>query len=310
MGLCDSGGGNTPNPPDYAKLFQQGIDVYLKNNPRLLDAEQQARQQYDPQRIQDQQTLQDQFGANMYKQQLDALNTLDPNYQATRELLRTNVTNDLAKGTSLTPEQETQFTNQFRGAQAARGNSLGNASALAETYGKTQLGQQMYQQRLGNVGSFLAGATPEQQLLAVQGVSPDRTMSYVNPGAGAAGVNFGSQNYQNLLASQQLQQQNNPWMQALGIAGQAAGAYFGAASDVRLKEDITELGTAKSGIPLIRFRYIGSKIWNIGARAQDVEKVRPDAVRKDASGFLRVIYSMLPDVPYFALEGENVWLNA
>lgn len=302
--------GNTPNPPDYGKLYQSGIDVYLKNLPNLIGSEQQYRHDLDPQRIQDQQNLQDQFGSNMYKQELDALNQLDPNYQATRELLRTNVTNDLSKGTSLTPEQERQFTNQFRGAQAARGNSLGNGAALAETYGKTQLGQQMYQQRLGNVGNFLAGATPEQQLLAVQGVSPDRTMSYVNPGAGAAGVNFGSQNYQNLLASQQLQQQNNPWMQALGIAGQAAGAYFGATSDVRLKEDITELGTTKSGIPLIRFRFIGSPKVYIGARAQDVDRVRPDAVRKDASGFLKVIYSLIPDVPYFAVEGENIWLHA
>jgi len=99
-------------------------------------------------------------------------------------------------------------------------------------------------------------------------------------------------------------------MQALGIAGQAAGAYFGATSDVRLKEDITELGTSKSGIPLIRFRFIGNPKVYVGARAQDVEKVRPDAVRKDASGFLKVIYSLIPDVPYFALEGENVWLHA
>lgn len=303
-------GGDTPNPPDYAKLYQSGIDVYLKNLPRLLESEQQYRTDLDPQRIQSQQDLQDQFGANMYKQQLDALHQLDPESAAIRSQLGGIIQSDLDSGYELPKDYATQIETSVRGAQAARGNILGNSASLVESSVKGRAAQELRQQHIQNAGNFLSSPTPEQQLLAVQGVAPDRTMSYVNPGAGAAGVNFGSQNYQNLLASQQLQQQNNPWMQALGIASQVAGAYFGAASDVRLKEDITELGTAKNGIPIIRFRYIGSPIVNIGARAQDVEKVRPDAVRKDASGFLRVIYSLIPDVPYFALEGENVWLSA
>ena len=126
------------------------------------------------------------------------------------------------------------------------------------------------------------------QLLAVQSVQPDRSMAYASPSAGSAGVNFGLQNYQNQLAGQQLQQQNNPWASALGgaasgaAAGSAAGpwgaviggvaggalGYFG--SDERLKEDVREIATTASQIPLIVFRYIGSKVLHVGARAQDV----------------------------------------
>jgi hypothetical protein len=161
-----------------------------------------------------------------------------------------------------------------------------------------------------------------QQLLAVQGVQPDRSMAYVNPGAGTAGANFGLSNYQNLLAGQQLQQNNNPWTQAAGGAatGAAAGSALGpwgavvgglvggAAgyySDTRLKEDVHEIAKTKSGIPLIRFRFIGSKIMRIGVRAQDVQKIRPDAVKED-SGYLKVDYGKI-DAPYFELGGENVW---
>jgi hypothetical protein len=294
---------DTPNPPDYGKLYQTGIDVYLKNLPRMLETEQQYRTDLDPQRIQSQQALQDQFGANMYKQQLDALHQLDPESAAIRSQLGGIVQSDLASGYELPKDYATQLETSVRGAQAARGNILGNSASLVESSVKGKAMQDLRQQHIQNAGNFLSSPTPEQQLLAVQGVSPDRTMSYVNPGAGTAGVNFGSQNYQNLLASQQLQQQNNPWMQALGIAGQVAGAYF---SDVRLKEDITELGKSKSGIPLIRFRFIGSPKVYIGARAQDVQKIKPEAVRADDTGHLRVNYSMI-DVPYFALEGENVW---
>src|ERR1041384_1139318 len=264
---------SVPAPPDYAKLFKEGIDAYVANFPKVVDAEQQYRHDLDPQRIQDQQTLQSLFGPTQYKQQLEALNTLDPGYQSTREALRTNVTNDLALGTQLTPAQERLFETQFRGAQVARGNTLGTSAGLAETIGKANLGQQMYQERLGNVGNYLAGATPEQQLLAVQGVTPDRSLAYVNPSAGSAAANFGLSNYSNLLAQYQLAgggSSSSPWSRAIrgagigasqgsiggpwGAVGGAAGGFFdglfngpiyqaqtGSYSDERLKTDIREI---------------------------------------------------------------------
>src|SRR4051812_38675479 len=80
------GGGNnsTPAPPDYAKLYQTGLDVYLRNLPRMIDTEEEYRHTTDPQRLADQQALQDQYGPTMYRQQLDALNALDPEGRALR----------------------------------------------------------------------------------------------------------------------------------------------------------------------------------------------------------------------------------
>lgn len=317
------GGGNSDPPaaPDYAKLYQQGVDVYLRNLPRLLQTEADTRATTDPERIQQQQALQAQFGSTQYQQQLDALKQLDPESAAIRADLGKRVQSDLALGTSLSPEYARELEQSVRGAQAARGNSLGAGAIAVESLVKGRAGQEMYQQRLNNAGSFLSGPTPEQQLLTVQGVQPDRSMAYASPGAGTAGANFGLQNYQNLLAGQQLQQNNNPWLRAAGgaatgaAAGSAAGPYGALAgavigggvsyfSDCRLKHDIREIAKTKSGIPLIRFKFLGSPRTFIGARAQDVQKVRPDAVIVDKTGYLKVDYGKLADVPYFEL-GRN-----
>jgi len=317
-----------PTAPDLGKSEQQGIDILLKNLPQLLNSEEAYRQTVDPQRIADQQALQKQFGASQYQQQLDALHQLDPESAKIRADLAKHVQDDLALGYDIPPELARQAEQNLRGAQTARGNAYGTGPALAETFVKTKLGADLYQQRLQNEGSFLSGPTPEQQLLAVQGVQPDRSMAYVNPSAGTAGANFALANYQNLLAANQLQQNNNPWTKALGGAasGAAAGSSFGPygaliggvaggalgyfGSDERLKTDVREIAKTKSGIPLIRFKFLGSNRMYIGTSAQAVQKVKPDAVKEDERGYLMVNYGKL-GLPYFELKEEgNVWRHA
>ncbi|MBI1418420.1 MAG: hypothetical protein GC146_14475 [Limimaricola sp.] len=63
-------------------------------------------------------------------------------------------------------------------------------------------------------------------------------------------------------------------------------------SDERLKTDIRRIGTAHNGLPLYRFRYIGRTTEYEGVMAQDVLKVRPDAVAK-RFGFYAVNYAKL-----------------
>jgi hypothetical protein len=319
---------STPAAPDLGKLEQQGIDVLFKNLPQLLNTEEAYRQTVDPQRIADQQALQDQFGKTQYQQQLDALHQLDPESAKVRADLAKHVQDDLASGYDLGPEYSRQIEQSVRGAQAARGNIYGSGPASVEAAVKGKAALDMYQQRLQNAGNFLSSPTPEQQLLAVQSVSPDRGMAYVNPSAGALGASFGLQNYQNMLAQQQLQQSSNPWTKALGgaaagasagsaagpygalIGGVAGGAlgYFG--SDERLKTDVHEIAKTKGGIPLIRFKFLGSNRMYIGTSAQAVKKVRPDAVREGEHGYLMVNYGKL-GLPYFELKEEgNVWQHA
>lgn len=64
-------------------------------------------------------------------------------------------------------------------------------------------------------------------------------------------------------------------------------------SDTRLKTDILRVGTAANGLPLYRFRYIGSDAVLEGVMAQDVLRHRPEAVVRMPGGFLGVDYGML-----------------
>ncbi len=65
------------------------------------------------------------------------------------------------------------------------------------------------------------------------------------------------------------------------------------ASDIRLKTDITRVGTAANGLPLYHFRYHGLPAVYEGVMAQDVLARFPDAVVVRPGGVLAVKYDML-----------------
>jgi polysaccharide export outer membrane protein len=64
-------------------------------------------------------------------------------------------------------------------------------------------------------------------------------------------------------------------------------------SDIRLKRDISKLGELDNGLWLYRFRYLWSDTYYVGVMAQEVERVVPEAVVRDADGYLRVNYDRL-----------------
>lgn len=64
-------------------------------------------------------------------------------------------------------------------------------------------------------------------------------------------------------------------------------------SDMRLKTDITRVGTATHGLPLYTFRYIGETGLYEGVMAQDVLGVMPAAVSVGEDGYYRVDYELL-----------------
>lgn len=66
----------------------------------------------------------------------------------------------------------------------------------------------------------------------------------------------------------------------------------GLESDVRLKQDVQPLGAA-AGLPLYAFKYLDDDTEYVGVMAQDVLKVRPDAVSAGPDGFYRVNYAKL-----------------
>jgi hypothetical protein len=64
-------------------------------------------------------------------------------------------------------------------------------------------------------------------------------------------------------------------------------------SDMRLKQDITQIGTAANGLPLYSYRYIGHDQLFSGVMAQDVLHHTPDAVVTLPGGLMAVNYDML-----------------
>lgn len=117
-------------------------------------------------------------------------------------------------------------------------------------------------------------------------------------GIGLASVGFsggpalGALNSQSLANSSQSGTGFNPaqYLSGFGNFLGGIGSLSPYKSDRRLKEDIERIGTLPNGLPLYRFRFIGRDEEHIGVMADEVLKVRPDAVSKDADGYYMVDY--------------------
>ena len=276
----DKGGStpNIPNPPNTKQSYQQGTNTYLGMLDRYLNAEQGARNTYDPQRIAENQANQSKFGHTQYAQMLDALRQIDPTGYNLREQTGKTISNNLAGNFS--PGQ----TEMVRRAEAARGNVYGQAAVTGE-------GMNLSQNALQNSMNFQNSATPESWMSAIPPISADRSMAYVNPNAGFMGINSANQGFQNQLGAAGLgmQPQNNSWMTALGSAAQLAGAF----SDPRLKSNVSKVGKA-NGMNLYKYDIQEPKRTEIGVMADEVAKKRPDAVMRDpTSGYMKVMYGKL-----------------
>jgi hypothetical protein len=305
----------TPNP---SKDYKKSLQVYLKYLPQLLEGEQAARTKYDPMRIEQQQALQAQYGPEMYAQQRKALSTLDPESWNLRSQLSGVVGENLAAARrgQLTPGLQQAWDSQARASGVAHGNVAGAAPAAFEDIFKGQNLLNYQQQAQQNVGAFLAGPTPEQQLTLVQPVTPDRASAYVNPSAPGQ---MAAPNYQNTLAAWQLAQGNRAatgagWGQAIGATlggvvggiyggpggtqlgistgGAAGGAIGGYFSDARLKNHIEYVGRSPKGHPVYEFNYDDVPDQRFrGTIAQELLATCPEACTLGEDGFWRVDYS-------------------
>jgi len=65
-----------------------------------------------------------------------------------------------------------------------------------------------------------------------------------------------------------------------------------AASDIRLKKNISKIGTYK-GLDVVEFEYLWGNEKNIGLIAQQVQKVKPEAVGKLPNGYLYINYALI-----------------
>jgi hypothetical protein len=96
--------------------------------------------------------------------------------------------------------------------------------------------------------------------------------------------------YGGTSTSQQPYQGPNMGTQLLG-AGLSALPFLFSLSDRRAKTDIKKVGKLDNDLPVYSYRYKGDPRPMIGVMAQDVAKVKPDAVAKLPGGLLAVDYS-------------------
>jgi hypothetical protein len=79
-----------------------------------------------------------------------------------------------------------------------------------------------------------------------------------------------------------------------GGGGRGGGGRGGGRrSDMRLKHDIALLGRLDDGLGYYRFVYNGGHTAYVGVMAQEVQAVAPEAVTRDADGYMRVSYDQL-----------------
>jgi hypothetical protein len=84
------------------------------------------------------------------------------------------------------------------------------------------------------------------------------------------------------------------------------GGRGGRRSDVELKHDISLISYLDNGIGFYRFAYNGSDKVYVGVMAQEVQMVRPDAVRRGRDGYLWVFYDPLG----LKFETYDAWVAA
>jgi hypothetical protein len=100
---------------------------------------------------------------------------------------------------------------------------------------------------------------------------------------------------------QNLSAQTSAYNTGVNAKGEVTGALIGAgttaafASDRRLKKNIVQVGQDEAtGLNLYEFEYIdGDGSRYVGVMADEVLKVRPDAVHTNADGFMAVNYSAI-----------------
>jgi hypothetical protein len=181
---------------------------------------------------------------------------------------------------------------------AAQKDLIGFNQGMASTAFNNAFNQ--YQTQQGNIYSRLAGVAGLGQNATANtgtigaGLAGSAAQSVSNAGTASAAGTVGAAN----AASSAI---NNavPWLVSGGggsggvdpsFIGRMQNSALGDYSDIRLKTDIELISRRPDGLGVYRFRYLWDVRTRIGLMAQEVLKVFPAAVSKDARGFLMVDY--------------------
>lgn len=127
-------------------------------------------------------------------------------------------------------------------------------------------------------------SAPINEITALLNGGQVQNPNFVNtPQTQVANTDYGQMVYNSAqLANQNYAQkvgQQNAMLGGLaGIAGTALGGWM--RSDCRVKTDIRRVGTLDNGLPIYAYRFKDGGPVQIGLMAQEVERVKPEAVRE------------------------------
>jgi hypothetical protein len=214
--------------------------------------------------------------------------------------------------------QQNLFGQELQAGQFGNQAMLGQNTAQLQNLGfNNQQIQQLFANQMANANF---GNTAQQQafnqalteynlplntLSALRTGAQVQNPSFVNApqqattsGADILGASQMGYNAQmgNFNAQQAAQQNFNQGLMSLGGAG------IMAFSDMRLKQNINQIGTLPNGLPFYSFEYIDAvkdhplagEGTHIGVMAQEVEQVYPNAVTTLDDGYKVVNYGLLP----------------
>jgi hypothetical protein len=228
------------------RMMRKGTALEQLLAPQRLSSEIQNRQRFDPQFIEHELAMQGRSAQGVSQNALDiqrmfapqfaALNqelleATNPEAVAARKALGEMVINELSLGRELSGGQKRTVERNVRGAQAARGNILGDAAAFQETMALTDAGDRLLDQRINNTMKFLAAPRPQDQWAGLTTpfapLSQAESANYrvINPNAGQQTAAAGNAAAANQVSAYSAQvNAPNPWTQGLGTLAGTAGS--------------------------------------------------------------------------------------
>lgn len=235
----------------------------------------------------------------------------------------------LDAGGALSPQELRAVDQGSRAGFADRGNLMGNQSLGTELLNRDAAVRQRQQQAqqfatgvqglnmnqadLVGRASQIFGSQFDPFLSVLSRPSNAAASSSGGPASmvGTGGQMFNPTNpYANDVFTQNFNAQQANNAASANASNANTSAYISLASmllsDKRLKTDVKKTGRkTREGIPIKRFSYRTDKAKRTfeGVMAQDVEKVRPDAVIEDPFSRIKAVdYAQLDDAPFFEIR--------
>ena len=196
---------------------------------------------------------------------------LDPQWQQQQGMQETQLRNQGLVPGGQAYDDAMRVFNQAKNDAYQQAN-LGAIQTMPQTY---QLANDQYNQPLNQLNALRTGAQ-------IQGPNFEGSPDYLS--AANAQAQYGQGLY-----NAQVGQQNAMTSGLFGLGGAGLMAYGLAASDRRLKRDIRKVADDERGWGIYRYRYLNDAVERIGVMADEVEKVRPDAVTT-VNGYKAVYY--------------------